>query len=123
MAVCDFFGLGAASSRTFVCSSELGIGGESTPRVLEVVRRFHGDVYVTGHGAQHYFDHELFESQGVRIEYMTYQKQPYLQQHGEFTPFVTILDLIANCGREGANAICSGTVPWREFLANTTTKP
>ena len=29
------------------------------------------------------------------------QKLPYPQPHGEFNPFVSILDLIANTGKEG----------------------
>jgi cephalosporin hydroxylase len=34
---------------------------------------------------------------------MDYQKVPYEQGHGEFTPFVSILDAIANCGNAAVN--------------------
>ena len=79
---------------------------------------FEGDVYVTGHGAKNYLDHEAFERGGVHVEYMDYQRRAYPQLHGEFTPYVSILDLIANMGREGRDLICSGTVSWREFHVN-----
>ena len=85
MAICRYFGLD--QNKQFAKSSDLGIPGESTQRVLDVVQRFHGNVYVTGHGARQYFDHELFESHGVAIEYMDYQKTPYPQLYGEFTPY------------------------------------
>lgn len=97
-------------------SSALDVPGKSWPRVLDVVRRLGGDVYVTGHGARHYLDHEAFEAAGVRVEYLDYQKRAYPQLHGPFTPYVSVLDLIANTGRAGRHVIASGTKPWREFL-------
>lgn len=97
-------------------SSALGTPGKSWPRVLDLVRRLGGDVYITGHGARHYLDHEAFEAAGVRVEYLDYEKRAYSQLHGGFTPYVSILDLIANAGRAGRDVIVSGTKPWREFL-------
>lgn len=119
-AVLAYFGLGGHTR--FLRSSELGIDGQSDDRVLAVVKRLGGDRYVTGHGARHYLDHEHFEAAGVRVDYIDYRKVPYAQLHGVFTPFVSILDLIANCGRDGISAICSGTRHWREFLATSTDK-
>ena len=112
--VAKFFGLDRG--RRFVLSSKLGIDGSSSERVLGVVRAMGGDVYVTGHGARHYLDHELFERAGVEVRYMAYRMLPYLQLHGEFTPYVSILDLIANLGTEGSSLICSSSVNWKEFL-------
>jgi WbqC-like protein family len=119
-AVQSYFGIGGRTS--FLRSSELGIDGNGDDRVLAVVQALGGDRYVTGHGARHYLDHQRFEAAGVRVEYIDYRKVPYAQLHGAFTPYVTILDLIANRGREGASAICSGTRPWRDFIATFTDK-
>lgn len=114
-AVCRYFGF--AEPERFLFSSEMGVPGSSTQRVLETVEAVGGDVYITGHGARNYLDHELFERRGVRVEYIDYQKVPYPQLHGDFTPYVSVLDLIANCGREGGRSICSPTKYWRDFLA------
>jgi hypothetical protein len=99
-----------------VCSSQLGIGGSGSARVLDMVKRLNGTVYITGHGARNYLEHELFERQDVRVEYMDYQKLAYPQLHGEFTPFVSTLDLVANAGRKGTGVFVSGTVYWKQFL-------
>jgi len=107
-AICDYFSLTAG--KTFAMSSHLGIGGKSSQRVVDIVKSCEGDVYITGHGARRYLDHELFESRGVRVEYMDYRKLPYRQLHGDFTPYVSALDLIANEGRNGGRVITSGTV-------------
>jgi hypothetical protein len=113
-AICDYFSLN--EGKNVATSSHLGIGGKSSQRVVDIVKRFEGDVYITGHGARSYLDHELFESRGVRVEYMDYRKLPYRQLHGEFTPYVSALDLIANEGREGRGLIASETIYWKDFI-------
>lgn len=113
-AVLSYFELTPATR--FFRSSALGIGGSGSARVLDIVRAVGGDVYVTGHGARNYLQHEAFEAAGVAVEYLDYRKQEYQQLHGAFTPYVSILDLVANRGRAGRDVIISGTKPWREFL-------
>ncbi len=113
-AIHDYFELDLPSHYSF--ASSMNIEGESSNRVLKIVRELAGDVYITGHGAKNYLDHELFERSGVNVEYMDYKKLPYPQLHGEFTPYVTALDLIANCGKHGRESFVSSTLPWREFL-------
>jgi hypothetical protein len=112
-AVLAYFGL--AQGRRFVRSPDLGIGGAGSARVLEIVKKLGGTVYVTGHGARNYLEHEAFERAGVRVEYMDYRRTPYPQLHGAFNPHVSILDLIANTGRAGLEFIHSQTVNWKEF--------
>jgi len=52
----------------------------------------------------------------VRVEYMDYAKREYPQLHGAFTPYVSALDLAANCGPEGREVIDSGTIYWKDFM-------
>jgi hypothetical protein len=94
----------------------LGIGGSSSQRVLDIVKALGGARYVTGLGARKYLDHQLFEDSGIRVEYMDYNKSSYKQLHGEFTPYVSILDLIANKGKDGIEIIQSGTIDWKDYL-------
>ena len=75
-----------AQPREIHHSSEMGIPGSSSRRVLDIVKRLGGTSYLTGHGARQYLDHSLFESEGVGVEYIHYNKTPYPQQYGEFTP-------------------------------------
>jgi hypothetical protein len=113
--LCAYFGLPAGRGAAF--SSALGVPGKGSPRVLDLALRFGARVYVTGHGARAYLDHQAFAAAGVRVAYIDYRKVAYPQLHGAFTPFVSALDLVANLGRAGRSVICSGTVPWEEFLA------
>ncbi len=111
--IVQYFGL--EKGRQFIDVAALNIGGNSSRRVLDVVMALQGTQYITGHGAAKYLDHSLFEAAHIDVQYMEYQKKQYVQLHGEFTPFVSCLDLIANCGRAGRSYICSETVPWQDF--------
>ncbi|MEF2232208.1 MAG: WbqC family protein [Pseudodesulfovibrio sp.] len=99
-----------------VRSSELGVPSTGSRRILELVETLGGDAYVTGHGARNYLDHEAFEARGIRVDYMDYALTPYPQLHGEFTPYVTVLDLVANTGSGAKRHINPALVGWKEFI-------
>jgi hypothetical protein len=113
-AACEYFGF--VDPKQFRTTSELAVPVTSTERVIALVKPWGGDVYITGHGARNYLDHQKVEDAGIRVEYMAYQRTPYPQLHGAFDPHVSILDLIANCGRDGLQYIHSGTTYWRDFV-------
>lgn len=100
---------------TFIRSSAMGITGGSSERLVSLCEAVDCDVYVTGHGALKYLNHELFEARGISVRYMDYQKTPYEQGHGEFTPYVSILDAIANCGERTKDLLVSEAIYWRDF--------
>jgi WbqC-like protein family len=112
--IIDYYDL--KTGREFYLSSALQIGGSSSQRVFDLVQYFKGDKYITGHGAKNYLDHELFEGSGIDVEYMDYKRLPYPQLHGPFNPHVSVLDLIANLGKEGKKYIISSTKNWRAFI-------
>lgn len=114
IALANYFGL--VAGRRFTCVSELGVSGSGTDRVLEIVKQLGGKIYITGHGATQYLNHEKFEDEQIAVNYMDYQHAPYAQKNGPFNQFVSALDLVANCGRDGVEVIISEAKPWREFL-------
>ena len=114
LALAGYFDL--RSSREFVDARTLGLEGERSQRLRDMVLALHGTKYITGHGARNYLDHTLFEDAGIAVKYMRYECVPYPQLHGAFTPYVTGLDLIANCGKGGSSVIRSAAVDWRQFV-------
>jgi hypothetical protein len=103
--------------KTFARSSERPVDAHSSEKLLGIVRQFEGDRYVTGHGARNYLDHELFEKAGVDVGYIRYDIVPYAQPHGDFTPYVSILDMLAHCGPETLGHMQSQIVAWRDFVS------
>ncbi|VFR55879.1 hypothetical protein BRI6_2127 [plant metagenome] len=115
-ALVDYFApIGAG--KPFLVSSRMEVAGASSERVIDVCAALHAKRYLTGHGARRYLDHEGFEQRSMSVDYIDYGLQPYPQDHGAFTPYVSALDLIAQCGREGLSHIKGTQVPWRTFLA------
>lgn len=114
VALADYFGLSRGTR--FVDSADLDIQGSNSQRVFDVVKALGGIRYITGHGAMRYLDHNLFERGGVEVAYMDYQRRPYPQSHGAFTPYVSALDLIAHTGPAGIDYIVSNAIYWRDFL-------
>lgn len=112
--VCQYFDM--FQSTNFIDVKTLNIQGKSSQRVLNIVKRLNGSQYITGHGAINYLEHELFESDKIEVRYMNYQNKPYPQLHHNFNPYVSILDLIANTGRQGAKFIQPQTTNWRAFI-------
>lgn len=103
---------------TFVRSSDLGIGGRSSARLIGICKAFQATRYVTGHGALNYLDHDAFESEGVAVDYMDYSPHPWPQGCDAFTPYVTSLDLFAAVSEsEAASHLNPQTTPWRSIMA------
>lgn len=115
MALVKYFHLGTQC--VFLRSSELNIAGHGTRRIMDICSAQNADRYLTGHGAANYLGHTEFEEQGIDVTYIKYGCQPYPQLHGEFTPYVSALDLVANCGQQGARFIGGHPVPWRDFVS------
>lgn len=113
----DYFGLFA--NTRIMKSSGMGVAGRSSIRVRDICVAAGATRYATGHGAKNYLDHDAFEQVGIEVEYMDYQRLPYPQSSGPFTPYVSGLDLVANCGKAGVAFIAPATTPWRSVLAAT----
>jgi hypothetical protein len=108
--------LGLTMPQRWERTSATGIGGASWRRVLDLVLSVGGTRYVTGHGAADYLDHEAFEAAGVAVEYMAYSRMPWPRSSAGFSPFASILDLVANVGEDAPRYLRPATVPWKRFL-------
>ncbi len=104
--------------RVFLKSTDLNTSSKSTMKLYETIKTLsEGPVtYVTGLGAKNYLNHELLEENGVETEYMDYSLTEYPQPYGSFTPYITILDLIANCGSASRNYLKPKTRKWRDVV-------
>ena len=80
-------------------SSELGIPGRRTERLVAICRALGADRYLTGDAARDYVDEAQFAANGIRLEYHRYQHPVYPQFHGDFVPYLSVVDLLMNSGR------------------------
>ena len=85
--------LGIADTR-FIRSSSLGAEGAKSERLLDILAKVNADHYISGPSASDYIDEARFTAQGVSLEYVSYDHEPYEQLHPPYEAAVSILDLI-----------------------------
>ncbi len=92
-----------------VRSSQLTLQGDRNERLLNLCSYFDAGVYLSGSAARNYLDVSLFESQGIEVRWQDYVHPVYSQLYGEFIPYLSVLDLLLNCG-DKSSTILSSTV-------------
>jgi len=80
--------------------------------MLEICRREKADIYISGKLGKGYLEEEEFKKAGIKIVYQDYRhpvyKQHQLKGEQEFHPYMSIVDLLMNCGPDSREMIMSG---------------
>ena len=85
----------------FVNSKDLDVSGRKDDRVIEICREIGADYYLSGPAAKDYIENDKFLDACIKLEYKSYEGYPeYKQLWGEFTRYVSVIDLIFNCGEK-----------------------
>lgn len=80
-------------------ASELGTFPEGRDeRLIAITKHLGGDTYLAGQGGKQYVDMGKYESAGIRLQFQDYHHPIYMQQFGSFEPYLSVIDLIFNCG-------------------------
>jgi hypothetical protein len=80
--------------------------GAKTERVLDLLVKAGATRYVSGPAARDYLEVAQFDAAGIELVYKDYTGYPeYPQPFPPFDHYVTILDLLANVGRDAPNYI------------------
>jgi hypothetical protein len=87
--------------RKIARSSQLGIPGAKSERLLGICKHFSADNYLSGDSAMDYLDIGLFASNGITVEWQKFIHPVYQQLYGEFIPYLSMLDVILNAGEKG----------------------
>jgi len=67
---------------------------DPTGRLVALCRAVGADTYLAGGHASRYMDATRFAAAGIRVLYQAYSHPVYAQQHGDFVPFLSGLDLL-----------------------------
>jgi hypothetical protein len=78
----------------FLRSSELGVKGERTERLVRILEKVGADHYLSGPSAKGYIEPGVFADAKIGLEYVAYDYPEYEQLHPPYDPQVSILDLL-----------------------------
>jgi hypothetical protein len=91
-----------------ILSSEIGCNDlDPNRRLIEIISNLGGNVFYEGSSGKNYLEIEEFEKAGIRVVFQDYAPVVYPQLFGDFEPYLSVLDLIFNCGPESRDYILS----------------
>lgn len=80
-------------------SRDFDLAEGKTERLVDLCKKCNATDYYTGPAAKDYMDEQLFLNEQINVHYFDYSNYPiYTQLFGEFSHYVSILDLIFNTG-------------------------
>jgi hypothetical protein len=86
-------------------ASELDVGGDRSERLINFCHHFGATRYISGNAAQEYLDEARFAAAGIEVIWHNYSHPTYAQQHGEFVPYLSVLDLLLNVGAKSLSVL------------------
>lgn len=86
-------------------SSKLNVRGDRISRLINICLNLGANVFYEGQKGKNYINENLFLKEEIRVEYQDYQHPVYPQLYGEFISYLSIIDLIFNCGEKSLDII------------------
>ena len=94
----------------FVYSSKLDASGSKTELLVNICKKVGADHYISPAGSKGYIDqNNLFVKSGIKLLYQNYNHPTYNQLHGDFIPYMSVIDLLFNEGDKSLEVIKSGS--------------
>ena len=81
---------------------------DATARLVAICRAVGADTYLAGRDGALYLDADQFAAAGIAVATQRYEHPVYDQGPGEFTPFLSALDLLLMHGDEALGILCEG---------------
>ncbi|KAB1121136.1 WbqC family protein [Neorhizobium galegae] len=81
-----------------VRSSSLAVDGSKNELLINLLHEVGANRYLSGTGARDYMRPDLFEAAGIELVWQKFTHPVYRQPFGDFIPFLSVLDLLLNCG-------------------------
>ncbi len=79
-----------------------------TERLVDICKQVGGDVYLSGKDGAKYLNLEEFGKEGVKVIFQDYKHPHYPQLYENFEPYMSVIDLLFNCGPESLSILKKG---------------
>jgi len=92
-----------------VFESELNVITPKTQRIIDICKKMNADIYLSGVGAKEYLEESLFPEQRITLYYQHFDHPEYKQCFEPFMPYMSIIDLLFNCGPQSRDLLLKGS--------------
>ena len=93
-----------------VRASTLGLKRKRNEYLIDLVKSVGGDAYLSGTGAKEYMNEKIFEEESIDVIWQKFNHPNYSQCFGDFTPNMSAIDLLLNCGPKSGAIISTNQV-------------
>ena len=93
-----------------VTSSSFELIGKKSNLVLDMCQKIGASDYIFGSQGKNYADIDSFLSCQIKPHFQEYTHPVYPQLHGEFEPYMSIIDLLFNVGDKSMEVIMSNNI-------------
>jgi len=83
----------------FLDASELDVSGSKTDLLINICETVGADTYLSGQGGKGYLEEEKFRLCDINLRYQEPKQPKYTQLFGDFTPYLSIVDMLFCEGR------------------------
>lgn len=83
-------------------------GSKDGEKVVKICKLLGCDYFINGPSAKSFMDEDLFKENDIVLDYINYEYPLYPQMYGNFNHYVSVLDVIFNCGKNAPEMICMG---------------
>lgn len=92
-----------------VRSSSLNVEGGKVELLVNICKALGADRYLSAAGSRTYIEeNNLFVPNGIDLVYHDYRHPEYRQLHGQFVPYLSVVDLLFNEGPSSLSVIRAG---------------
>jgi len=96
------------SDKKFHLASEYQSREGPTERLVDLCKLVGAEVYLSGQDGAKYLDLDEFKKEGIQVNFQRYKHPTYPQLFGDFEPYLSIVDLLFNCGPESLSILTKG---------------
>jgi len=74
-------------------------------KIISILKIIGANTYISGIGAKDYLNTKLFDKENIKVVFQDFKHPVYHQLYGEFTPNLSIIDLLFNEGKKSVDII------------------
>ena len=102
-AICSYIGI---NTPIYYASDIPKKTSDKNLRIIEICSHFAGvDLLYDGKSAQRFIEIEFFKQHGITVIFQDYTQTPYEQLWGNFVPYMSVIDVMMNCGKDSLEII------------------
>lgn len=94
--------------KRIIRSSSLGVTGGRTERLIGICTALGAQTFYEGASGVNYIDPDEFAGNGITVSFQQYRHPEYEQLHGDFVPYLSVIDLMFNCGEASLELLLTG---------------